>query len=134
MKFLIAYTARKGEPNTVWPQSQVSGWSICRNCRIYLKSKMLGGQIQTPIATNSVFRFMKIAAAVPWESGKRPLFYIFSMASFQKPSASLDRRRLLHLYLEPTVPHISLVFCEMWNTARLQAAKDAQLRLSEPCR
>ena len=48
--------------------------------------------IQIPIATNSVFRFMKIAAAVPWESGKCPLFTIFSMASFQKPSASLDRR------------------------------------------
>jgi hypothetical protein len=33
---------------------------------------------------------MKIAAAAPWESGKRPLFSSFSMGSPQKACASLD--------------------------------------------
>jgi hypothetical protein len=26
---------------------------------------------------------------------------------------------MLHLYLEPTVPHISLVFREMWDTTEV---------------
>jgi hypothetical protein len=41
----------------------------------------LGGYIQSTSATNTVNRFIKIAAAVPWKSGKRSLFSIFSMAS-----------------------------------------------------
>jgi hypothetical protein len=45
--------------------------------------------IQIPSATNFVNRFTEIAVAVPWESGKRSLFSIFSMAFYQ-PSHGLS--------------------------------------------
>jgi hypothetical protein len=51
---------------------------------------MLGGYIQIPSATKSVNRIKQFVAAVPWESGKRSLFSIFSMASYQpSPVGSL---------------------------------------------
>jgi len=44
-------------------------------------------------------KFIEIAAVVPWESGKRSLFSIFSMAVFQHLLAGLSLD-LLHLALE----------------------------------
>jgi len=68
------------------------------------KPRMDGARyIQSTSATNTVNRFIKIAAAVPWKSGKRSLFSIFSMASFCHLLPSLDDA-LLHLYLESTHP------------------------------
>ena len=45
---------------------------------------------------------MEIAAAVPWESGKRSLFSIFSMASSRYLVADREDT-LLHLDLESTL-------------------------------
>jgi hypothetical protein len=70
----------------------------------------MGGHIQIPSATDFVNRFIKIAVAVPWESGKRSLFSIFSMAFSKHLSAGLDVA-LLHLDLECAVPHLRRVLC-----------------------
>src|ERR1035437_2260355 len=66
--------------------------------------RKLGGRIQTPSATNIVNGITQIAAAVPWESGKRSLFSIFSMALYQQLIPAIEDE-LLHLDLESTVPH-----------------------------
>jgi hypothetical protein len=59
----------------------------------------VGGYIQSPSATKFVNRFKEITVAVPWKGGKRPLFSIFSMASFYHLLTRLNDA-LSHLDLE----------------------------------
>jgi hypothetical protein len=74
------------------------GWETSTHLQTH-HDRGWGGYIQSPSATKFVNRFKEITVAVPWKSGKRPLFSIFFMASFYHLLTRLNDA-LLHLDLE----------------------------------
>jgi hypothetical protein len=68
---------------------------------------------------------------VPWESGKRLLFSIFSMASFCQLLIRLDDA-LLHLDLESAVPHPCDLLIEKKLAQRLETADPSLRAFSSP--
>jgi hypothetical protein len=68
-------------------------------CLSFRSAAEESGWIQKPNATNYRNKIKEIVVVEPWESGKRSLFSIFSMAYFCYLHADLNDA-LLHLELE----------------------------------